>query len=255
MLLRSFAIVLASSAIGCASGATAASGALLDSPEDARSEDVVPSDGGADDRAPNAEGDAAADAAGALEIFPAQFTEEQMPMRMLAAGDPVDLWNAPQGGHVVLLGAKVKNLLSDTVMLKVRFRQPDGTRIIVAEEGRTVKMVPVPDEPGMMQPDIRSRSQVSNVPLCPSYGTFGIVDRPFDVEVSITALYTDPVQTGTTTLSVVARCSTPDDEAFCRCECESNYFLGKCGDDGATDAQPPKRETSDASGSPDADVE
>src|SRR5439155_20403938 len=43
----------------------------------------------------------------ALVVFPAQFTEQSMPMRMLGDGDPVDLWNAPQGGHVVLFGAKV----------------------------------------------------------------------------------------------------------------------------------------------------
>ncbi len=168
-----------------------------------------------------------ADADSGLVILPAQFTEEGMPMRMLGAGDPVDLWNAPQGGHVVLLGAKVKNLTSDTATLKVRFRRPD-TGLIVSEEGRTVKMLPVPDEPGVMQPDIRSRSQVSNVPLCPSYGPTGVVDESFDMEVSMTALYTDPVESGTTTLRVVARCSTPSDEAFCRCECEPDYFLGKC---------------------------
>ncbi len=168
-----------------------------------------------------------ADADDGLVVLPAQFTEERMPMRMLGPGDSVDLWNAPQGGHVVLLGAKVKNMTSDTATLKVRFRRPD-TGLIVAEEGRTVKMVPVPDEPGVMQPDIRSRSQVTNVPLCPSYDHIGVVDQSFNVEVIVTALYTDPVQSATTTLEVVARCSTPDDEAFCRCECAADYFLGKC---------------------------
>jgi hypothetical protein len=196
--------------VGCNSANDASSSPPIE--EDARSSD-------------QSHGDAAND--GTLVIFPAQFTQEGMAMRMLAAGDPVDLWSAPQGGHVVLAGAKVKNLTSDTATLKVRFRQPD-TGNIVAEEGRTVKMLPVPDEPGLMQPDIRSRSQVSNVPLCPSYGPLGIVDRTLVMEVSMTALYTDPVESGTTTLLVVPRCSTPDDESFCRCECEANYVLGKC---------------------------
>jgi len=225
LLLRIFATA-AIAAIGCGSSASPSKNASPDPLEDAPAE-ASPIDGGVDSSDPAKAGDGSS---GMLEIFPAQFTEERMPMRMLAAGDPVDLWNAPQGGHVVLLGAKVKNLMSDTANLKVRFRQPNGG-IVVAEEGRTVKMVPVPDEPELMQPDIRSRSQVSNVPLCPSYGVSGIVDRPFDIEVSLTALYTDPAQTGTTTLRVVARCSTPDDEAFCRCECEPDYYLGKCGQD------------------------
>ena len=162
-----------------------------------------------------------------LQVLPAQFTISSMPMRMLAEGDGVDLWNAPQGGHVVLFGAKVKNMTSDTANLKVRFRRP-STGLIVAEEGRTVKMVPAPGEPGVLQPDIRSNSQVANVPLCPSLPPDGIVDESFDVEVLVTALYTQPVQTGTAKIRVVARCSTPSDEVFCRCECGPNYFLGKC---------------------------
>jgi hypothetical protein len=168
-----------------------------------------------------------ADSSEALVILPAQFTEESMPMRMLGEGDPVDLWNAPQGGHVILFGAKVKNMTTEVANIKVRFRRPD-TGLIVAEEGRSVKMVGVPGEPGTLQPDIRSRSQVANVPLCPSYTRIGIVDESFDVEVLVTALYTDPVQTGTAKLKVVARCSTPSDETFCRCDCGPDYFLGKC---------------------------
>ena len=148
-------------------------------------------------------------------------------MRMLDEGDPVDLWNAPQGGHVVLFGAKVKNMTSEVANIKVRFRRPD-TGLIVAEEGRSVKMVPVPNEPDTLQPDIRSFSQVANVPLCPSYSGVGIVDQTFDVEVLVTALYTDPVQTGTARLKVVAKCSTPSDETFCRCDCGPDYVLGKC---------------------------
>jgi hypothetical protein len=172
-----------------------------------------------------------------LVIFPAQFVEEGVAMRMLSPGDPVDLWNAPQGGHVVLLGAKIANLTSDTANIRARFRRPD-TGLIVAEEGRTVKMVPVPGEPGLMQPDIRSNSQVSNVPLCPSYEHLGIVDETFDVELRVTALYTQPVQVGEATIRVVARCSTPDDETFCRCDCGPDYVLGKCWDAGRRPGPP-----------------
>jgi len=194
---------------------------------------------GSTDQAAQASPEVDANDPGELIVLPAQFTEEATPMRMLAEGDPIDLWNAPQGGHVVLLGAKVKNLTSDTATLRVRVRHQD-TGLILAEEGRTVKMVPVPDEPGVMQPDIRSRSQVSNVPLCPNYDPAGILDRLVLVEVTVTALYTQPVQTGQATMNLVPSCSTPDDEAFCRCECAKDYFLGKCGGDGSSDAATPK---------------
>jgi len=125
-----------------------------------------------------------------LVVLPAELTEESMPLRMLADGAALHLWNAPQGGHVVLVAAKVENLSSNTATLKVRMRRPGG--IIVAEESRTVAMVPVPGEAGRMQPDIRSRSQVAHVPLCPDYDVDDIVGQPLEVDVEITALYTDP---------------------------------------------------------------
>jgi hypothetical protein len=64
----------------------------------------------------------------------------------------------------------------------------------------------------------------------------------FDVEVFVTALYTDPIQTGTANVRVFARCTTPSDEAFCRCECGANYFLGKCTEfpDASRDGPPPR---------------
>src|SRR5262245_62481449 len=101
---------------------------------------------------------------GVLVVHAAQFTAESTPMRMLAEGDSLELWAAPQGGHVVLVGAKVQGLPGDIAVLRVRVRHPE-TNLIVAEEARSVKMVPVPGEPDTLQPDIRSRSQVAHVPL------------------------------------------------------------------------------------------
>jgi hypothetical protein len=226
---------LGAAGCGMADGTSSVSSALNDAASDADAGEHPDANaeaaiGNDSDLGEEAAPDAAveADDPAALVVFPAQFIDEHSPMRMLADGDPVDLWSAPQGGHVVLIGAKVRNLNSDTAMLRARFRNPSN-RFIIAEDGRTVKMLPVPGEPGMMQPDIRSFSQVANAPVCPSYNGMGIVDGTFDVEVTVTALYTDPVQTGGATIRVVARCSTPDDEAHCRCDCGPDYYLGKCG--------------------------
>jgi hypothetical protein len=232
LLLRVAAALVGAAALGCSGASNQAKDSPL-VPADASTSDTQ----GVDVTGETTDGEA-------LVILPAQFTEESTPMRMLAEGDPVDLWNAPQGGHVVLFGAKVKNMTTQVANIKVRFRRPD-TGLIVAEEGRSVKMVPVPDEPGTLQPDIRSRSQVANVPLCPSYTSLGIVDQTFDVEVLVTALYTDPVETGTARLKVVAKCSTPSDETFCRCDCGPDYYLGKCNEfedagPGPPDALPPR---------------
>jgi hypothetical protein len=164
-----------------------------------------------------------------LVVLPAEFTEESMPMRMLSDGDSLHLWKAPQGGHVVLVAAKVENLTSNTATLKVRMRRPGG--IIIAEESRTVAMVPVPGEPNRMQPDIRSRSQVAHVPLCPDYDVDDIVDQVLEVDIEVAALYTDPPVSGKTTLHLTPSCVDPQDQPLCRCECQGRYVLGRCAED------------------------
>jgi hypothetical protein len=233
LLLRILAATLVATA-GCASASNNGLYVAPTPPEDASTDDANAAGDRADpvdvlvEREASFDGqkDTSAETSGdLLEVHPAQFTQESMPMRMLYDGDPVDLWSAPQGGEVVLFGAKVKHMSSEFADLKVRFRRPD-TGLIVAEERRSVKMVPVPDEPGVFQPDISSFSQVANVPLCPSIMAEGIVDLPFDVEVFVTALYTQPVETGTCKVRVVARCPTGGEQ--CRCECGPNYYLGKC---------------------------
>ena len=167
------------------------------------------------------------DAPRGLVLLPAQFTEENMPMRMLAEGDPIDLWPAPQGGHVVLVAAKVRNLVGDTAMLRVSARYPD-TPFIVAEEARSVKFVPVPGEPDTMQPDLRTRTQVAHIPLCPDYDPMDIVDRPLEFALTVTSTLGEEPQSGAATLQLYPSCAASADEAHCKCECRANYFLGKC---------------------------
>lgn len=173
-----------------------------------------------------------------LVVFPAEFTEESMPLRMLNDGDALHLWKAPQGGHVVLVAAKVENLTSNAATLKVRMRRPGG--IIVAEESRTVAMVPVPGEPSRMQPDIRSRSQAAHVPLCPDYDAEDIVDQELEVDIEVTSLYTDPPLFGKVTLRLTPACGLidPQDLPLCRCECQGGYVLGRCAPDAQAAAEP-----------------
>jgi hypothetical protein len=135
-----------------------------------------------------------------------------------------------------LLAAQIKNMNSSAATIRVRMRRP-GTGFIVAEEKRTVAMVAVPGETATMQPDLRSRSQVAHVPLCPDYDPVDIVAEPLDVEIDVTALYTEPPRMGSVRLQLWPTCrqTTADEEALCRCECVANYALGKC----ASDARAP----------------
>jgi hypothetical protein len=153
------------------------------------------------------------------------------PMRMLREGDPIELWPAPQGGHVVLVAAKVKNFIGDTAILRVKARYPD-TPFIVAEEARSVKLVPVPGEPDTMQPDLSTRTQVAHIPLCPDYDPMDIVDRPLEFALTVTTFGSDEPQSGAVTLRLRPTCVDGKvDKPFCQCECSANYVLGKCARD------------------------
>jgi hypothetical protein len=222
LLIARFAGAAAIAIAGCSSSSGADSTA-----SEAPVEAGAP-EGGGDDAGPPVP-----DAPQGLIVHPAEFTEESMPLRLLNDGDDLHLWKAPQGGHVVLVAAQVEHMTSDTATLKVRMRRPAG--IVVAEESRTVAMVHVPDHPELMQPDIRSRSQVAHVPLCPDYDAEDIVDQPLDVDITVLALYTDPPLSGTTTYRLVPTCSAAVDPALCRCECQGGYVLGRCAADAASD--------------------
>jgi hypothetical protein len=216
-------------AIGCAPADDASS-----------SRDAAPSepdaaalrDRAADDRARH---DGPSDDVGSsLVILPAQYTEENQPLRMLKEGDPIDLWPAPQGGHVVLVGAKLKHFAGEMAILRVRVRYP-GTAFIIAEEARSVKFVPVPGEPDTKQPELATRTQVAHVPLCPDYDSEDMVDRPLEFSLQVTEPPADE-PTVQTTLHLSPSCrASAEGESFCRCECSANYVLGKCPRDAGRD--------------------
>ena len=164
-----------------------------------------------------------------LEIQPALFTEEKQPLLVLSEGADAPLWRATQGGHVMLVGARIRNSRSDTLDIRTRLRNPDDNALY-AEESRTFVAKPVPDMPELIESDIRSRSQVSHLALCPNYETRSIIEEPWLLEVVITELYESPPRTGTATLTITPACEDDDPLALARCECECapGYVLGKC---------------------------
>jgi hypothetical protein len=172
---------------------------------------------------------AAGDGSAELVVKPLMYTPPDTPTVLLEAGDALELWTAPQGGHVVNVGARIQGLDTDTIELRVRVRDLE-LRTIVAEEGRTVITREVPGEPGWRETDRRTRSQVTHVALCPNYGSRDIVGLEYEVEVSVTELYSD-FTTGSASLVLLPSCLQTDSVLHdaCICECTANYVLGKCG--------------------------
>lgn len=167
---------------------------------------------------------------GDLIVEPADFVLEDQPLAPIEEGGLLSLRFPPQGGHVLQVGAYIKGLATDTIELKARLRTV-GDDHIIAEEGRTVVVVPIADRPGWSQPNIETRSQVAHIPVCPDYLDVDMVGVPMVLELQVRELYVDPPREARGRRTVTLTCDGPEvaDKNRCLCECAANYTLGKCG--------------------------
>jgi hypothetical protein len=180
--------------------------------------------------------DAALDAGGApdatasdeLMVVPAMFQGPGVPLVPIMDGDAIDLSLPPQGGHVLFIGAILRNLHTDTVKIRGRLRDP-STGAIVAEDARTVVVQPVAGDPGAAQTNIQTYTQSANVAVCPDYDARAIDGEAYVVEVTVTELYVSIPRTATASRTATPRCpaGTPDTD-HCTCECAASYAIGKC---------------------------
>jgi hypothetical protein len=164
-----------------------------------------------------------------LEVWPLMYVSPELPVELLEDGDPIELWHATQGGHVLLVGARVRGLEGPYVKLAVLLRNPEDSTIY-KQGSETVNMQPVPGEPDLMETDRRTRSQVIHLGVCPDYDARDIVGQPWRLEVEVTELYADRPATGSAVGTVVPTCmqTVATEQAFCECECSAGYTLGKC---------------------------
>lgn len=172
-----------------------------------------------------------------LLISPIVFTPLADPVADLTQGCDALLNAAPQGGHVLRVGARIVGLDNAPdyfVRITARVRNVD-THAFVTEDSRTVVTAEDPEHPGDRISDRRTDSQFAHAAFCPDYSPIDIVDHPYLLEVEVEELYGDQT-TGQASLAVVPRCTrgTPAEQAACRCECQHDYTLGRCGADAGT---------------------
>ena len=154
-----------------------------------------------------------------LELRIGEFLEEDQPLDLLEAGDPLHLWNAPQGGYVVTVAAEVGGLVTSIVDIEARLLDAE-TEAVLSDNLRTIVMTPIAGQAGWMSPDIRSRSQVAHVALCP--GSERVVrDHEFVLEIEIRETESDCRGVGVARLPVVPRClqEVEGERAYCDCQC------------------------------------
>jgi hypothetical protein len=163
-----------------------------------------------------------------LELRPTMYTPIDLPPKLLADGDEMELWSAPQGGHVILAGVQIRGLDSEFIELYGALRDLE-TGMLVSEAVRTVVVAPLEGEPGWVENDRRSVSQMVHITLCPNYEPKPINGTAYELELEVTELY-DDFETGSASVEIVPTCMQAEPQPLerCQCECEADYVVGKC---------------------------
>jgi hypothetical protein len=141
------------------------------------------------------------------------------------AGDPVPIIKPPQGGRVIFVGARARNIDACGVKLTGSLRYD---AMAVRIDSRTVNLKPTDD--GWVTSVDSDISTFANVPVCHNQWTpVDIFGNEFDLSLTIVD------KTGRTvkqTVSITPTCAEPENLAECECICKGGYMLGEMCDGG-----------------------
>jgi hypothetical protein len=146
-------------------------------------------------------------------------------------GDPAELTLPVQGGHILFVTARIKNLEKHGVILLGEVRNPDTGVAVARDEKRVDFSVALAD--GYGEPDLADTSNAANIAVCPNYLARDIVGLEWVVDLTLTDSRKVPVKLSH---RVVPSCRQTDSamRTGCLCECLGCFALGKC----AAGAQP-----------------
>jgi hypothetical protein len=139
----------------------------------------------------------------------------------VAEGGRVPLILPPQGGKVVFVGVRARNVCAGPIQLLASVRDQCATPMrIVGLEGRPVVYVAGSDgwaEPG----ELGQISSYANVPLCPNVvSSRDIQDQPYQLTIQVK----DHLgRAGQQTTTITPFCGEPANEADCQCTCALDY--------------------------------
>lgn len=139
---------------------------------------------------------------------------------VLRDGSDLSILFPPQGGRVIFLGVRAKNLDPCTVRLNGAIRDLSTRQVRI--DNRTINLVPHADGFGTsVDSDI---STFSNVPVCPNqWASADIFDRPYQIEVTVVD---KDGRSATQKLTITPRCNESGREDECHCICKGGYILG-----------------------------
>lgn len=165
----------------------------------------------------------------AIEIMPVHWLAGGGVVELDNGGD-VDLVRPIQGGKVVYVGVRARNVDGCNLMLTAALRDLASQQVIALEQ-RPVKLVDRGDGWGLPESMF---DHLANVPACPT------ASASVDVDGAIWRLELRLEEPGgrmtETSLNVVPQCRLAEEGEECRCECDSDYELGGACPSDAIDA-------------------
>lgn len=144
-----------------------------------------------------------------------------------ASGGDASILFPPQGGRVIFVGVRAKNLDPCAVRLAGALRDPETMQVRI--DTRTVNLDPTED--GWGASDAGDISTFSNIPVCPNnWASTDVFDQTFTLVLSVRDRNGKEAKTE---LDLVPRCdevSTVDGQNLqkeCLCICKQGYVTGE----------------------------
>lgn len=147
----------------------------------------------------------------------------------LADGSVLDIIEPPQGGRVVFVGARVRNVDGCAALLTATLRDPNDNQ--VRFDTRSVNLEDEGD--GFGRVHAGDLSVYANIPVCPNlWSGQSLYEGDYRLELKLTDR---AGREATTSYTVQAQCTgksqaSPGDPTvlqYCECLCKAGYVLGE----------------------------
>jgi hypothetical protein len=141
-------------------------------------------------------------------------------LRPIEEGSDISLMFPPQGGRVMFVGVRARNVNPCAVRLSGALRDPVSKQVRL--DSRIINLQVTDD--GYGQSDVTNIFTFANIPSCPNqWSSQDLMDVPYELTLSLTDKEERKV---TKVLQVTPRCDEPGQVGGCRCQCDVDYILG-----------------------------
>lgn len=135
-------------------------------------------------------------------------------------GSTIPLVFPPQGGWILLLGARATNIDGCHLNITTSIKDAGGTAVLSLDR-RPTHLDDQGDGWGLT-----ALTTYGNLAVCPQAApTRNLHDQPYEVTVELEA---DDGKHAAKTVTVTPVCPDPDPTGLCLCQCDKDYVLGMC---------------------------